>query len=95
MTNPIWSGPSIAITAMTTTITAGHILSNFHIFKSHLHKEPRQALFCFLSLKRFTLNSSFFSWLLSIYELLEKSYCIITHSKPIDKSYKHYFNPNI
>ena len=64
-------------------------------FKSHLHKEPRQALFCFLSLKRFTLNSSFFSWLLSIYELLEKSYCIITHSKPIDKSYKHYFNPNI
>lgn len=64
-------------------------------FKSHLHKEPRQALFCFLSLKRFTLNSSFFSCLLSIYELLEKPYRMITHSKPIDKSYKHYFNPNI
>ena len=41
MTNPVWSGLNIVITAMTATITAGHILSNFHSFKSHLHKEER------------------------------------------------------
>lgn len=62
-------------------------------FKPHLCKAPRQALFCFLSIKRFLGNNILFSCLLFIYEILERSYRLLVCSQPIDKSYKRYYNP--